>query len=109
LFGTLAAGTPGPWAAGVVGGAFATAAGTAFSAVGASLILSGTASLLTPSASLTNPAAGIRASRNAAALQSYNFTGIQNTSIQGTPIPLVYGKIYTGSITISAGIATTEI
>jgi len=86
-----------------------TATGTAFSAIGASLVLSGTASLLTPSASLTNPAAGIRASRNAAALQSYNFTGIQNTSIQGTPIPLVYGKIYTGSITISAGIATTEI
>lgn len=90
---------------GLVGGGFASAIGFA----GVAMVLSGTASLLTPSASLTNPAAGIRASRNAAALQSYNFTGIQNTSIQGTPIPLVYGKIYTGSITISAGIATTEI
>jgi len=86
-----------------------TAVGTAASAIGASLILSGTASLLTPTASLTNPAAAISASRDAPRLQSYNFSGIQNTSVQGTPIPLVYGKIYTGSITLSASIVTTEL
>jgi len=81
----------------------------AVGAIGASMILSGTASLLTPTASLTNPAPAISASRDAPRLQSYNFSGIQNTSVQGTPIPLVYGKIYTGSITLSASIVTTEL
>ena len=41
--------------------------------------------------------------------QSYNFSGIQNTSVQGTPIPLVYGKMYVGSVVVSAGISTTDI
>ena len=115
---TGTAGTAGVGGIVGLGGAFGTAAtgfvlgsaaSTAFGFIGASLILSGTASLLTPTASLINPAAGIKASRDAARLQSYNFSGIQNTSIQGTPIPLVYGKIYTGSITLSASIATTEL
>lgn len=113
LGGTLAAGSaaaiPAVGAIGVAGGAFATFLGTAFSAIGASMVLSGAASLLTPSASLTNPAAGIAAARDAARLQSYNFSGIQNTSVQGASIPLVYGKIYTGSIVLSASIATTEL
>jgi predicted phage tail protein len=101
-------------AGGLFGGAAAAGAALPIAsnflfAIGASMALSGTASLLTPSASLSNPAAGISASRDAARLQSYNFSGIQNTSVQGTPIPLVYGKMYTGSIVISAGISTTEI
>ena len=37
---------------------------------------------------------------------SFNFSGIQNVTRAGTPIPLVYGEIFTGSIVISAQIDT---
>tara|TARA_Y100000114_G_scaffold132932_1_gene131973 strand:+ start:2236 stop:2850 length:615 start_codon:yes stop_codon:yes gene_type:complete len=40
---------------------------------------------------------------------SFNFSGIQNTSRAGTPVPIVYGEIMTGSIVISAAIDTNQI
>jgi predicted phage tail protein len=88
-----------------VAGSFATALGTSISLVGASLVLGGVAGLISPAPQVP----GLGASRDPRQLQSFNFSGIQNTSIQGTPIPLVYGKMYVGSVTISAGISTTDI
>jgi predicted phage tail protein len=41
------------------------------------------------------------------AVESYSFSGIQNTSRSGLPIPIIYGQVVVGSITISAG-ATIE-
>ena len=40
---------------------------------------------------------------------SFNFSGTQNTSRAGTPIPLVYGEIITGSVVISAAIDTNQV
>ena len=40
---------------------------------------------------------------------SFSFSGIQNTSRAGTPIPIVYGEILTGSVVISAGVDTNQI
>jgi predicted phage tail protein len=40
---------------------------------------------------------------------SFNFAGVQNTSRAGTPIPIVYGEIITGSVVISAAIDTNQI
>ena len=40
---------------------------------------------------------------------SFNFSGIQNTSRAGTPVPIVYGEIMTGSIAISAAIDTNQV
>ena len=40
---------------------------------------------------------------------SFNFSGIQNTSRAGTPVPIVYGEIMTGSIVISAAIDTNQV
>ena len=40
---------------------------------------------------------------------SFSFSGIQNTSRAGTPIPIVYGEIFTGSLVISAAIDTNEV
>lgn len=37
---------------------------------------------------------------------SYNFNGAVNTTAQGHPVPLAYGKIMVGSAVISAGIET---
>ena len=40
---------------------------------------------------------------------SFSFSGVQNTSRAGTPIPIVYGEIVTGSIVISAAIDTNQV
>ncbi len=40
---------------------------------------------------------------------SYSFSGTQNTSRQGVPIPLVYGEMIVGSIVISAGVDTVQV
>ena len=40
---------------------------------------------------------------------SFNFSGTQNTSRAGTPVPIVYGEIFTGSVVISAAIDTNQI
>ena len=40
---------------------------------------------------------------------SFNFSGIQNTSRAGTPVPIVYGEIFTGSVVISAAVDTNQV
>ena len=40
---------------------------------------------------------------------SFNFGGTQNTSRAGTPVPLVYGEIFTGSVVISSSIDTEQV
>lgn len=110
VFGATAAGAGAGFAA-VAG----TALGTAFSAIGASLILGGTAQLLSPKpqplGSTTYGAGpgGQSVTSDPRRLQSYNINGIQNTSTQGTPLNVVYGKMFVGSVTLSAGVHTTSL
>ena len=40
---------------------------------------------------------------------SFNFSGTQNTSRAGTPVPIVYGEIITGSVVISGAIDTEQV
>ena len=40
---------------------------------------------------------------------SFSFAGVQNTSRAGTPVPIVYGEIITGSVVISAAIDNNQI
>ena len=40
---------------------------------------------------------------------SFSFSGMQNTSRAGTPVPIVYGEIMTGSVVISAAIDTNQV
>lgn len=68
--------------------------------VGASLVLGGVAGLLSPTPMTPN----IGKDSDSDPRKSYSFSGIQNTSRQGVPIPLIYGEVITGSIVISAGI-----
>jgi predicted phage tail protein len=76
--------------------------GQMIAGLGASLALGGVAQLISPSPKMAMKADDPRK------LQSYSFSGIQNTSVQGTPIPCVYGKMFVGSILLSASIATTD-
>ena len=41
--------------------------------------------------------------------RSFSFSGIQNTSRAGVAVPVVYGEIITGSVTISAGVDTEQV
>ena len=95
----------GGWAAAAGAAAVPGTASVALFGLGASLLIGGVAGLLTPKPDV----GGIGAGRDPRQLQSFNFSGIQNTSVQGTPIPLVYGKMFVGSLTISAGLSTTDI
>ena len=40
---------------------------------------------------------------------SYNFTGIQNVSSSGVPVPIIYGLVFSGSIIISSGTDSTQV
>jgi len=40
---------------------------------------------------------------------SFNFSGIQNVTRAGTPIPICYGEIFVGSVVISAQVDTEQV
>lgn len=74
--------------------------------VGASLVLGGVSQLLTPTPRINQPGTS---QDNNDPRKSYSFSGIQQTSRQGVPVPIVYGETLVGSIVISAGIDTAQV
>ena len=74
-------------------GATMTAAAGNF---GIYLMLSGVAQMLSPTPQAPN--------REANKIKNYSFSGITNTTAQGFPVPIVYGRCFTGSAVISAGL-----
>lgn len=88
-------------AMGLVGGGFASAVGF----IGLSLVIGGVSQLLTPTPKINDPAAP-KAADDADPRKNYSFSGIQNVSRQGVPVPVVYGLTTVGSVVISAGIDT---
>jgi len=102
--GALAAGSasaiPFVGATGVAGGLLGTAIGTGLSAIGASMVLNGVGEMLYPTQQASfedNPQI------------SFNFSGTQNTARAGTPVPIVYGEIFTGSVVISGDVDTEAV
>ena len=86
---------------GLVGGGFASAVGF----IGLSLVVGGVAQLLTPVPKVN----AIGADSQNDPRKSYSFSGIQQTSRQGVPVPIVYGETLVGSVVISAGIDTVQV
>jgi predicted phage tail protein len=72
--------------------------------IGASLVLGGVAQLLTPTSTISSGTDSATDPK-----RSYSFSGIQNVSRQGVPVPVIYGEVFTGSVIISAGINTEEV
>ena len=68
---------------------------------GASLVLGGIAQLLTPTPKISQDEGDPR--------KSFSFSGIQNTSRAGVPVPVVYGETLVGSVVISAGIDIVQV
>ena len=71
--------------------------------VGGYLVLSGVSEMLFP---LPEPQ---KFSSEEDPQLSFSFSGVQNTSRAGTPVPIVYGEIITGSVLISAAIDTNQV
>ena len=93
---------------GVFGGPIANAGlyagiGTAASAIGASLVLSGVSGMLFPVPKMPE------FSSEQDPRISFSFSGTQQTSRAGTPVPIVYGEIFTGSVVISGGVDTEQV
>jgi predicted phage tail protein len=89
-------------------------------AVGVALVLGGVSQLISPTPQLgtIGPLGGVGGSGRRQTStegtefdpqESYSFSGIQNTSKQGVPVPVVYGETIVGSVVISAGIDVDTI
>jgi len=105
LFGTVGVGGAGFGAAagvytGLAGAGLGTLIGTGLSAIGAGLVLQGVSEMLYPTETPTN---------EDNPQISFNFAGTQNTARAGTPVPIVYGEIFTGSVVISGDIDTVAV
>jgi predicted phage tail protein len=81
---------------GLVSGAFASAIGF----VGVSMVFSGISQMISP----TPRFSGLERGKEAARLESFGFSGIVNTTQQGMPVPICYGRAYVGSAVISSGL-----
>ena len=89
----------------VAPGSFAAAGGITKAALylGASLVLTGVSEMLFP---LPKPKE-FKSEQDPQL--SFSFSGTQNTSRAGTPVPIVYGEIVTGSVVISGAVDTQQV
>ena len=102
-FGTSAAFAGGSLSGlGTTAGMFGTAWGSkALFGLGAALVLGGISGMLTPTPKTPEQTEDPR--------ESFNFSGITNTSAAGVPVPIVLGRTITGSVVVSAGIDTVQV
>ena len=84
------------WAAG-------SAMMTGVTGMGMSMVLGGVVQLLSPQQSYDSAS-----SESPENKPSYNFNGPVNTTAQGHPVPLCYGRMIVGSAVISAGLETRQ-
>ena len=71
--------------------------------IGAGLVLGGVSDMLFPTPKMP------QFSSEQDPRLSFSFSGTQQTSRAGTPVPLVYGEIFTGSVVISSSIDTEQV
>jgi len=90
-----------PFGAAAIAG---TAISTIVGGIGVSLTLGGVAQLLTPTSQ-----ASVGSNSPDDPRKSFSFSGIQNVSRSGVPVPIVYGEMLVGSLVISAGITSDQI
>lgn len=91
---------------GLLGLAAPLAVSSVLGTIGFSLVLGGVAQLLSPVPRINVPGT---AQDNNDPRKSYSFSGVQQTSRAGVPVPVVYGETLVGSVVISAGIDTVQV
>ena len=72
---------------------------------GASLFLGGVSQMISP----TPKPPGLVEQNEAARLESNSFSGIVNTTRQGVPVPIAYGRVFVGGAVISASLDTDDV
>lgn len=82
------------------GGTALAAFGPMMFGMGASMAIGGIVQLLSPTPSSDSG----MGSEDMLHRPSYNFNGVVNTTAQGHPVPLAYGRVVCGSAVISAGL-----
>lgn len=85
----------------LVGGITTTFWGGVAVSIGASLVIGGVSQLLAPQPKAPSPQEDQP--------PSYTFDGAVNTTAQGQPVPVGYGRMIVGSAVISAGLTTEDI
>lgn len=86
---------------GLIGGFAAQAIG----AIGLSLVLGGIAQVISPQPDFSAMESG----PEAAQLESFTFSNVVNTSRQGLPVPIAYGRVFTGSAVLSSGLDVDQL
>lgn len=89
----------------VIGKGLAAGIAAAAGNIGVGLVLLGTAQLLSPQPELSSLENG----KEAARLQAFTISNVVNTSRQGLPVPIAYGRVVVGSSVISSGLDVERI
>ncbi|CAM8633911.1 COG4723 Phage-related protein, tail component [Burkholderiales bacterium] len=84
-------------------GSFAPSIASLSFSIGLSLTLGGVAQMLAPQPASNEP------SERPENQPSYTFNGAVNTTAQGQPVPVGYGRVVVGSAVISAGIDVDQV
>ena len=98
--GTAFAGVGGAGGLAIFGGTGAAWGSAALLGVGSFLVLGGVSQLLSPTPTFS----GLERGKEAARLESFTFSGVVNTTQQGMPVPVCYGRAFVGSAVISSGL-----
>ena len=83
-----------------LGGALVTKIGLA----GGALVLGGIAQAISPQPNLSSLESG----PEAAQLESFSISNVVQTTRQGLPVPIAYGRVFVGSAVISSGLDVTQ-
>ena len=103
--------------AAAVGGAVAAVASTVASvpvigsiatAVGTDLAIDGITSLIAPTPAVVEGPSPV-GDTDPQMANSYSFSGIQNVSVSGVSVSIIYGEVFTGSVVISSGVDTVQV
>ena len=100
----LGAGLKATVASGLATGFISAAASSAIGAIGFALVVGGVTQLVSPVPKVPQGGGSDNDPR-----KTYSFSGIQQTSRQGVPVPCVYGLTLVGSVVISAGTDTVQV
>jgi predicted phage tail protein len=100
--GFTTAGVAASGAVGVIAPGFALASSLAVIAgnIGIGLVLLGVAQVLSPQPQFSK----LGELEESAELESFTFSNVVNTSKQGLPVPIAYGRVFVGSAIISSGL-----
>ena len=91
----------------ILGVTIGATVGTVLTAIGTSMIIGGITDLIAPQNTFQNQSSV--SDLDPRIRGSYSFSGIQNVSTSGVPVPILYGLVFSGSILISSGVDTAQI